>query len=1057
MGHNFNFSLLIKKYKTISALFFALLVSFSSNAQSNVYGYEKVSTEVERIEKGLSQNSINTLYQDSYGFIWVGTWSGLNRYDGLNVVILSSNPDSIETSLSSSVINTLAEDGKGFLWIGTENGLNKLNLRTLKTQNFISSKKSPKYLNDTILSLCVDNQQLWVGTQKGLFINDIATDTIKTKNISFSDFLPSLQIRVIKPISIDLMAVGTDNGLYLINRKTYKIHKILQKQSLSSSHILSLLPLNNQRVLLGSEDGLFELNLQNYSIKNIPIQPRSFNANNLIITDLMLDKDSNIWIATSGNGVLISPWDLSNNYNFVRVGAMPLQGDKLMGKLSDEDYFYSLLQTNDGTIWLGSAWSGMFKIIKESNFFKKFQKSDLGKSISDNHIWTFFQDMDELWIGTEKGINIYNSKTHSLRTITSSGSDGNKLSSNQVRSIFKDSQGNFWIGTYKKGLNKYYPKKGKFQLYTADSIEGHYVADNTIWKIIEDNRKNLWIATHNGLQKTNLITGLTKVYRNIPGDSTSLSSNVVYNLYFDRQGNLWISTFDGLNLYLANDDEFKVFKRKSNNRKSLNTNRIFCIYQDTALNYWIGTIGGGLNYLDMVTGEVTHFTTANGLADNTIYAILPDDFGNIWMPTNYGISAFNIQNKTFINYTVNDGLTSNEFNYGASLKDNLGNMFFGGMFGFNVLTPKEFLADNIKPELRVAEYKIDDEIYGYLLTSGDEITLKHDQKSLVLNLTMLDYINPQKTVYKYRIINYDEQWRTLSSSYPVIVLTKLPPGNYRLEVVAMNSAGIWTEEPFVLNIKIKDAFYNMIIVRFLFGILLVLAIVGFSYRRFMRLRFKHRTERQLLELEKQTLRLQMNPHFIFNTLNSIQSFILKNDTDQSISYLSKFSKLMRMMLNFSREPYISLSDEINLIESYLELERLRLEKSFTFSIKIDNNIESDFIGLPPMIVQPFIENAIIHGLLPLKSREGVLSIDFNIMGRFLIVKIEDNGVGRQKNTEMSIDHKPSGILITQKRLELINKLPDKQNFYKITDLLDDHGNGAGTLIELKIQFKDIDN
>lgn len=1047
-------------FTEIKYIYFLLVVlcPLLTNAQLPVFGYERVSTEVERIEKGLSQNSIRTMLQDQYGFVWIGTWSGLNRYDGQKLTILTNDVDKPYNSITNPVINALAEDKNGNLWVGTESGLNKVELKTLNVTNFLSVKSRFQNLNDTILSLYYsENNTLWIGTQKGLLVLDLNDDSLNIIEIPLTPKNERFQVRSIKKQSKSALAIGTDHGFLLFNIQTFKFERIIDFPVLSSRLVLSILKINDSLWLIGTENGLNKLNLNTNKSEYIVSQNPKKKLKSNVITALLLDKDSVIWVATSGGGVMVLTGIFSGNYEFEPVTALPLHTDKLPGKISDEEYYYSLMQSKDGVIWLGSAWSGVFKLIQETNFFKKFQKTDLRNGISDNHIWAFYYDDNDLWIGTEKGLNIYNRKTHAFKIIDANGPAGKRLSSNQVRSIFKDSQGNFWIGTYKKGLNKYYPADGHIEILSAEKEGPLYVADNTTWKIVEDNRKNLWIATHNGLQKTSLLTGHTTVYRNIVGDSTSLSSNVVYNLYFDRTGSLWVATFDGLNLFLPEKNCFKVFKRNSSNPNSLNTNRIFSIYQDKDMNYWIGTIGGGLNRMDGVTGEVTCFTTNTGLPDNTIYAILDDEFGDIWMPTNYGISAFNIENRSFVNYTVNDGLTSNEFNFGAAMKDLDGNMYFGGMFGFNVLMPKEIHSGNLKPVVKVSEFRIDDEIKGYVLVSGDDILLNHSQKTIDIQLAMHDYINPFKSVYKYRIVNFDDQWRTLSPGYPFITFSKLPPGRYRLEVSAMNSSGIWTETPFQINIIVQDAWYNILIIRIIILFFVLLISYFFLQRRINRIRFKHKTERQLLELEKQTLRLQMNPHFIFNTLNSIQNFILKNDTFQSIGYLSKFSKLMRMMLNFSREQYISLHDEIALIESYLELERLRLEKSFSYLIRLEDNIEDEFIGIPPMIIQPFIENAIIHGLLPLQSRNGLLEIFFSVEEDFLLVKIKDNGVGRDLNKKSNPDHKPSGILITRKRLELINKTPEDQTSYNVIDLKDNFGTGAGTIVELKIKIEELEN
>jgi ligand-binding sensor domain-containing protein len=1043
-----------------SLLFVVLfcLLPFHSQAQLPVFGYEKLSTELERVDKGLSQNSIRTMLQDKHGFLWFGTWAGLNRYDGQNIVILGTDIDNLDGSLSSPVINAIAEDNSGYLWVGTEGGINKVNRQTLEIENFQKSAYIHPDLKDTIFSLLADSSILWVGTQKKLIKVDLKDDSLYSVPVPNPEGITNLQIRTIKKQGVNTLVLGTDDGLLLLNTKSLEIMMHLRFPKLSSSWVLCAEKISEKQWFVGTENGLNLVDITSGQVQNILLDADSDKEQKEIITDVMLDRDSNLWIASSGHGIRIMAHWKDQDYSTEKLSALPLHSERFPGKLGDEDYYYSLLQSHDGTLWLGSAWSGAFKLVNETNIFQKFQKNSASQGMSDNRIWAFLDNQEELWIGTEKGVNIYNRKNHSLRVLNHIGPKNKRLSSEKIRSLYKDSQGHIWVGTFQNGLNKYNPKTKHVEVFSPDSSLAYYIASNTIWRILEDDKHNLWFATHNGLQKINLLTGETKVYRYNADDSTSISSNVVYNIYIDRQGRLWAATFNGLNMFLSEKNHFKRFTSESGNPKSLNTNRIFSVYQDTSLNYWVGTIGGGLNKLDPVTGEVSHFTTTQGLSDNTIYAIIPDEYGNLWLPTNYGISAFNLKNESFVSYTVDDGLTSNEFNIGAAMKDQYGNLYFGGMFGFNVLIPRKIRTSNLIPEIRVTEYSIDNQIQAYVLLDGEKISLNHHQKSVDLKFTALDFINPYKTTFKYRLKNVDKQWRTMPSRYAQINFNKLSPGNYTLEVIAMNSVGVWTEKPFLLQIEVKEAWYNLIIFRIILVFIILMFVFLIIHRRLNQIRLKHKTERQLLDLEKQTLRLQMNPHFIFNTLNSIQNFILKNDTDKSIGYLSKFSKLMRMMLNFSRKQYISLDEELRLIQSYLDLERLRLENSFEWSMHTSADMDLEEIGIPPMIIQPFVENAIIHGLLPLKGRKGDLHLNFEMKEEnILCVSIKDNGVGRSFKETKRDKHRPSGMLITKKRLELINKLPQQDSFYEVVDLKDNMGKGMGTIVNLKIQIAETEN
>jgi len=1046
------------KYQKYLWFLFILVISSKLHCQNEVYGYEKIGTEIEKIEKGLSQNSVRTIFQDSKGFIWIGTWSGLNRFDGMQFKVFLPDVKNPEHTLSNQVINALVEDSNGNIWIGTEGGLNRLNLNSLEIKQYKNISNSHyANSNDTIRSLFYEKDRLWIGTQQGLFLGeDISDTTIEVKTIAPNNLLGK-DIRSIKALGKNSLLLGTDNGLFILDKERLEIESYFTTPLLSSELILSLLKYNDSLLLIGTEHGLNLLNINTSDNRAFYASNKKDSLSNDIIMALMKDADSNVWVATSGGGILSMKNLNEDNIVFKRIQALGLQAEQSPTEFLEEIYFYSMLQSRDGTIWLGSAWSGIYKLLKERNIFKKFQKSNITKGLNDNHIWAFYDDGDDFWIGTEKGINIYNKKTHTTRYLTAQGKKGDRLISNKIRSIFKDSQGNFWIGSYKGGLSKYFPADGHVEWFTPNSDSAHFIANTTVWKIVEDNQKNLWIATHNGLQKTNLINGKTKVYQNNPMDSSSISSNVIYNLYFDKTGVLWIATFNGLNKYNKKYDNFKVYKHIKHNLNSLNINRIFSVYEDDSMNIWVGTIGGGLNQINQRTGEISSFTTHEGLPDNTIYSIIGDDFGNLWMSTNYGISALNIKNKSFVNYNVNDGLTSNEFNFGASLKDKYGNIYFGSMFGFNVLKPKDIQATQNIPEIVVSEFTAEEGPSYYCLHSGDEIHLKHTQNSLFFRFSMLDYTNPRKDAFKYKIVGIDNDWKNLSADYPIVTISKMLPGTYHLLIEGSNSSGIWTTKTTDIKIVMDEAWYNLLIFKILFVLIISFFVFLIIRNRVKRIRFRHQAEKQLLELERQTLRLQMNPHFIFNTLNSIQNYILKNDVDKSIGYLSKFSKLMRMMLAFSKEQAISLEDEIFMLSAYLDLENLRHQHGFDFSINVDGNVDPEFVTIPPMLIQPFVENAVIHGLLPLTERKGFLEINISMDNDFVLATIKDNGVGRKHaSSQREHGHKPSGMLITQKRLELINKTPENQSNIKVIDLVDENGSPLGTQFEIKIKQIDIE-
>ena len=330
----------------------------------------------------------------------------------------------------------------------------------------------------------------------------------------------------------------------------------------------------------------------------------------------------------------------------------------------------------------------------------------------------------------------------------------------------------------------------------------------------------------------------------------------------------------------------------------------------------------------------------------------------------------------------------------------------------------------------------------------------------------MDYSNPAKNKYAYFLEKFDNDTNYCDASRRFASYTRVPPGTYVFRLKASNSDGVWNEKGISFAIIINPPWWSTWWFRL--GSILLISLIAW-YIIFLRLRnihIRHEDEKRILEIEKQmfsleqtALRLQMNPHFIFNSLNSIQSVVIANDTDKAINYLAKFANLMRFILSHSQKPFVNLSDELKATEIYLDVERLRFDNKFNYAIEIDPVIDEEFLEIPPMILQPYIENAILHGLL---NKEGVGKLNIQLMmmdKEYLKCVIEDNGIGREKAAEIrqrtGLHHKSKGMMITQKRLEILNKTNKDQVNVKIVDLKDENNQACGTRVELIIIYKEV--
>jgi streptogramin lyase/two-component sensor histidine kinase len=664
---------------------------------------------------------------------------------------------------------------------------------------------------------------------------------------------------------------------------------------------------------------------------------------------------------------------------------------------------------------------------------------------------------NEFFIGTDKGINVFNDITNSFDVLN----QNDALSSSNIRAMIKDSRENVWIGTMDRGIMKYDLQDKSFQ-YFGDKKDGKFseLYDNTIWAILEGYRNDIWIGTLNGLFRLDPDSMSLKKYHHIPGDENSLSHDVVYSLYEDQHHDIWAGTYGGLNKYDRSENRFEVFRHRLGDPASISTNKVFGINQDAEGYLWIGTMGGGLNRMNPYTEEFRHFTEQDGLSNNVVYDIIIDRMGYMWLSTNKGLSRFDPENETFINYDINDGIQSYEFNLGAAFRNSEGKIFMGGMNGFNIFLPSNIRENQKKPELVVSQIRVLNRELPGTFFDGDTIMLNHDDNFLSLEFAAIDYTNPVKNQYKYRLKPLSKEWINTTSDQNIAEFTELSPGSYVFHLIGSNSDGVWNEQGLKLRIIVKPAWYQRGFVRY--GSMTLLAALLFLgiYTRTRRIKKNHQVEKQVMELERKAMRLQMNPHFIFNTLNSIQNYILEHEKKSAISYLNKFSRMMRQVLYNSDKTYVPLSDEIELLKNYMELERLRFDKGFDYHLFIDENLEEDFVAIPPMLIQPHVENAILHGLVNKKDAHGKLSLSFYEHNDDSIKCIvEDNGIGREASQELQKkarkNHRSRGVSITKQRLEYINRITSTELSVDYEDKYDNNGNPEGTVVTLIIPVQDI--
>ncbi len=473
---------------------------------------------------------------------------------------------------------------------------------------------------------------------------------------------------------------------------------------------------------------------------------------------------------------------------------------------------------------------------------------------------------------------------------------------------------------------------------------------------------------------------------------------------------------------------------------------------------WIALLGGGICHFDPQTGKSRTYTTADGLSNNTCYSILEDRKGNLWISTDKGLTRLNPATGKFRIFGPTDGLKIEEFNSDAAFLAPDGEMIFGGMGGLVSFYPDsleetepgggtsplvitELTVEGKVPDLPAAIYDL------------DTIRLGKGTDNLQISFASLGLRHPDKIRYRYRMTGEHEEWAETGFRNRSVNFGNLDPGNYRFELEATNQDGAWSSHTSLL-ITIPPYFYQTIWFNILAALLILLLAGTFVMIYNRQIVLKARQQQEELRLE--SLRGQMNPHFIFNSLNSINYFISQNDRLSANRYIADFSRLIRTILENMSNDYIPFYKEWESIRDYMQLEHLRFGDKFDYELHLDDSMKDSHLPVFPGLIQPFLENAIWHGVRGLTTRKGNISVTIRNTGAGgLQCVVEDDGIGRELAEERinNLDNKTSmGIGIVRERLRIINNIR-KSNYNFIIEDRQPGADEPGTRVTIDLPVK----
>jgi len=1007
------------------------------------------------VEHGLSQSSASVIMQDSQGFMWFGTQDGLNKYDGINFTIYRHDPGD-STSISGNYIASLCEDEDGFIWVATEGG---------GLDRFDAKKEIFEHFRDILIETSSSSESsvrriyrdklgnIWFATNQGLARFDETGKQFEFFLIESDNSRPQA-ISAIFEDSEDILWVGnSQGGLFTFNRHEKRFSKFKIEVAGEVERISAIYEDSFGFLWIGAFPvGLIRYDPISQKFKifaNDPNDPGTLSQN--AVSNIFEDKKGNLWIGTESRGL--------NRLNRSNETLTQFFYDPLNPSSLSNNIIMSLLVDNSGTLWIGTSGGGINRYDPNKVKFAHY-KNDLRNpdALRGNMVWSIFKDSAGLiWAGTQMGgLTRFDPESDDYQVFKHEPSDSFSLSSDAVFAIQEDLSGAIWVGTDGVGLNRFDKKTGKFRRYQLDSENPKSLSSNRIKALTLDKKGTLWIATlGGGLNKLDADNNEFNRYVNDPENPGSLSSNAVTCILEGSRGGLWIGTIGGgLNYF---DRRTETFSRYLHNpdANSLSHNYVMSICEEPSGILWIGT-NYGLNRFDPETNDFKHYTTRDGLPNNVIYGVLADDQGNLWISSNRGLSRFDPRTETFNNYDIDDGLQSFEFNSGAYFKNTSGEMFFGGVNGLNVFHPGRIKDNPNVPPVVISNFKKFDKRFrlGDVLTEFGLLKLSYKDNFITFEFAALDYTNPQKNQYAYKLEGLHDDW-IYSGNQRYATFTNLDPGEYLFRVKGANSDGVWNERGASVRILITPPFWKTWWFLWLAICLSLTALLLVVMNLRERAKKKAELNKKISELKLQALRAQMNPHFVFNTINSIQYFISSNERKAAYRYLSKFSKLMRRVLDNAEKSKLPISEELDSLKLYLELESLRFEGKFNYKIVVDAKIDVHNIEIPTLLIQPFVENAIHHGLR-FKRSNGTLDIQISLGDSSIICIIEDNGIGIRKalkSKNKNGGHKPVGLKVSQERLATLNELRKNGRGVEIIDLAKSNG-GTGTRVKIVIPIED---
>lgn len=1001
-------------------------------------------------QDGLKHNKVLDIQQDPRGFMWIATSRGLQRYDGSRFVNFNDMLNDPYQTLNNGA-KLFTDKKNNCIWISKATTLEKLELFNYHFTVYESDQAAKN------MAASLDT-----------FTDEFNQPRFKGNNIVFS--LDSATKKI---------------GSFALNTNADKTHQsnffIQDDQGqtwlVDFSRGPLLLDNNTKKIYSGNYNPINNPTLAAFK--------KIFSKNNSGTRNIMQDSHHNFWVSTWGD--VFYRYNTSTNtvYSYtVPVAAKTVKNKALPYSVS------GMYEDNHGTIWLSTEYAGLLRYDADKDNFETIfiDEKNNNNSPYNYEIFCIFQDKEEnIWLGTDKGITIFNPYRQYFQFIHHNENNAASIPDNEINCFIQTRQGKIIAGTWGGGLTIYDSlwnfetniqfdklkeynfiwalvqnddgniwagcQHGYIHIYNTvtkaiQTIHPPELKDYTIRSMAKDDNGNIWMGLQDG-RMAEWDKKENKFYSFEDGTQEKKNGQSIMHLFIDRSQHCWAGTESGLKKFNLDKKIFEAtYLPDSNKAGSISAKPIEGIEQYDDSTLMVATAYGGLNFLNLRTNTFSSVTQANGLPSNTIHAVKKDAAGYIWFTTDYELYKFKPSDHKFIRYNIEPWMINSTFHHFGFYPLHDGRWVTSSFTEMICFRPDTTLASNNATKVEIAGFKIFDKAFfiDSLLQQQKPVTLDYTQNFITIEFAALHYSSLWQNKYYYKLSGVNNDW-VFADTKNFASYTNLEPGQYTFFVKTDNDGDTTS-----FSIIIKPPFWKTwwFIAIIISASLLVL--YGLIKMRINVIRHEAQMKQKIAETEMMALRAQMNPHFIFNCLNSIDNLIQGNEKEKATLYLSKFARLIRSILETSKNNVVPCWKDMETLQLYLELEELRWDKKITCQVNMANEIQQGDYKVPPLVIQPFVENAIYHGLLNKIETGRTLKIDVAIRGNCIHYTIEDNGVGRKKAAEYKQLNKPAhesmGMQISASRINLFNQ----NNFgaVKITDLFNSEGEPAGTRVEVEL-------